>query len=180
MKPKKIVITGGPGSGKTSIIDELLKRKFHCLPEISREVILEARKKGIEQLFLTHPLLFSEKLLQGRVEQYNQTLQLDETMVFLDRGIHDVLAYMDFIGDEYPESFVDSCKNHVYDTVFILPPWKDIYISDNERYENYDQALKIHENLKKTYESYGYELMEVPTGTVEERTDFIINVINYL
>lgn len=180
MKPKKIVITGGPGSGKTSIINELVARNYHCLPEISRDVILEARKKGIEQLFLTHPLLFSEKLLQGRIEQFMQTLHLDESLVFLDRGIHDVVAYMDFIGDEYPEPFTAACKDHTYDLVFILPPWKDIYISDNERYENYEQALSIHKHLKETYERYGYELMEVPTGTVEERTDFIMNVINYL
>lgn len=180
MTPKKIVITGGPGSGKTSIINELINRAYHCLPEISRQVILEARERGIEQLFLTHPLLFSEKLLAGRTKQFNEACNSNESMIFLDRGVHDIIAYMHYTKDAYPTEFTTACKACEYDTVFILPPWKEIYISDNERYENYEQALEIHKHLKETYESFGYDLMEVPTGTVTERTDFIINTLNYL
>ncbi|NQV77116.1 MAG: ATP-binding protein, partial [Lutibacter sp.] len=67
---QKIVITGGPGTGKSTIIEELAKRNFTCMKEISREVILNARKNGSEQLFLTKPLLFSELLLEGRINQY--------------------------------------------------------------------------------------------------------------
>ena len=70
MITKKIVITGGPGTGKSSIINELTKRGYTCYEEISRQVILNARKDGIEQLFLTKPLLFSELLLKGREQQY--------------------------------------------------------------------------------------------------------------
>ena len=55
---KKIkVIIGGPGTGKTSIIDELKARGYCCYPEISREVTMEAKKQGIDQLFLEQPHL---------------------------------------------------------------------------------------------------------------------------
>lgn len=172
---KKIVITGGPGTGKTSVIENLKERDFYCLPEISRQVTLEARKEGVEQLFLTNPLLFSERLLQGRVRQFSESMNGPGTWVFFDRGVPDVLAYMDFIGDPYPEHFVRHCEELRYDHVFILPPWEDIYIADNERYENYDQALRIHRHLYDTYQRFGYDLSEVPTGTVSERTDFILN-----
>jgi hypothetical protein len=37
--------------------------------EISRRT-LEAKKQGIEQLFLEKPLLFSELLLEGRKKQF--------------------------------------------------------------------------------------------------------------
>ena len=68
---KKIkVIIGGPGTGKTSIIDALKARGYCCYPEISREVTMEAKKQGIDQLFLEQPLLFSELLLEGRKKQY--------------------------------------------------------------------------------------------------------------
>lgn len=171
----KIVVTGGPGTGKTTLIENLKGKQYHCLPEISRQVTLEAQKQGIEQLFLTNPLLFSEKLLEGRVKQFLESLQLTEDLVFFDRGIPDVVAYLDYIGDTYPINFEEACEQHLYDQVFLLPPWEDIYISDNERYENFDQARRIHEHLQRTYDRFGYQLIEVPTGTPEHRTNFIIN-----
>ena len=67
---KKIVITGGPGSGKTSLIDFLEENGYQCQHEISRQVTLEAKKKGIDQLFLSDPILFSQLLLKGRLQQY--------------------------------------------------------------------------------------------------------------
>ena len=175
---KRIVITGGPGTGKTSIINELNSRKFKCLEEISREVTLEAQKKGIDQLFLSHPLLFSELLLEGRVNQYKLAESIDSDLIFFDRGIPDVLAYMDYVGENYPEQFIKASKEHKYDQVFILAPWQEIYQSDNERYESFDQALEIHKFLINTYGKFGYDLIDVPFGSIVSRTDFIIDLSN--
>ena len=178
MNTKKIVITGGPGTGKSTIINELIKRNYTCLEEISRQVTLDAKKDGIDQLFLTKPLLFSELLLNGRHKQYLEANSLNTEIVFFDRGIPDVLAYMDFIGDQYPERFVDLCNTSKYDAVFILKPWEAIYTSDNERYEDFNQAQEIHKHLINTYQSYNYKLIDVPFDTVENRTDFILNITN--
>jgi len=180
LNTKRIVITGGPGTGKTSIINELIQRNYKCLEEISRQVTLEAREQGIDQLFLTKPLLFSELLLEGRKKQFNEAQELEDLIVFLDRGIPDVLAYMDFIGDIYPEEFISTCNDHKYDQVFILAPWQEIYISDSERYENFDQAIEIHDHLLNTYSKLGYNLIDVPFQAVNKRTDFILNSINSL
>ncbi len=148
-----------------------------CLEEISRQVTLDARKNGIEQLFLTKPLLFSELLLEGRTKQFNQASTSDEELVFLDRGIPDILAYMDYIGDTYPQEFIDACKNTMYDQVFILAPWQEIFKSDSERYENFEQAIEIHDYLLNTYKTYGYDLVDVPFGSIEKRTDFILDFV---
>ncbi len=174
---EKIVITGGPGTGKTTIINHLKQLGHTCFPEISRQVTLEARKHGIEQLFLTDPLLFSKKLLEGRKNQFNEAENHTSDLVFLDRGLPDVLAYMDYIGDTYPESFPETCRVHKYDRVFLLPPWKDIYMSDNERYEDYEQAVSIHKHLENTYNRFGYDVLEVPIGDISERVFFILQEI---
>ncbi len=174
------MITGGPGTGKSSIINELSKRGYTCMEEISRQVTLKAREDGIEQLFLTNPLLFSELLLKGRTHQFHQATGLGSNTVFLDRGVPDVLAYMDYIGDSYPKAFMEACNNHIYDCVFILAPWQEIFKSDSERYENFDQAVEIHHHLLSTYKGYNYDLLDVPFGSIESRTDFILNIINKL
>ncbi|WP_347925452.1 ATP-binding protein [Pontimicrobium sp. SW4] len=180
MGAKKIVITGGPGTGKTSIINELLRRDFVCLEEVSRQVTLNAQKQGIDQLFLTKPLLFSDLLLEGRKKQYLEATSSDVDLTFLDRGIPDVVAYMDYLGTVYPERFVEACKEHIYEHVFILAPWQQIYVSDNERYENFDQAVQIHDHLVNTYSQYGYDLHDVPFDSVEKRADFILNIVESL
>ncbi|CDF78860.1 ATPase, AAA family [Formosa agariphila KMM 3901] len=180
MKTKKIVITGGPGTGKSSIINELQKKGYSCLEEISRQVTLQAREEGIEQMFLTEPLLFSERLLKGRKAQFYEANTSIQPCVFLDRGVHDVLAYMDFIGDKYPETFKNVCDSLAYDHIFILKPWKEIYKSDAVRYENFEQALQIHECLVNTYEGFNYTLIDVPFDTVENRADYILNEIKTL
>ncbi|EDP70480.1 hypothetical protein FBALC1_06973 [Flavobacteriales bacterium ALC-1] len=178
MNPKKIVIAGGPGTGKTSIINHLKKRGFICYDEISRQVTLQARKDGIEQLFLTDPLLFSKKLLEGRTQQFIDASNESENIIFLDRGLPDVLAYMDFIGDTYPEHFIEACKIHKYDHIFILAPWQEIFTSDSERYENFEEAIEIHHHLLDTYKRFGYELIDVPFGSIENRVDFILDSLN--
>jgi predicted ATPase len=173
-----IVIIGGPGTGKTTIIDGLVQNGYCCYPEISRQVTAQAQQQGIEQLFLEKPLLFSELLLEGRKKQFLDAHQEPHNIVFLDRGIPDVLAYMHYIGDSYPSFFDVACKEHIYSKIFILPPWEDIYVSDQERYENFEQAQLIHDHLVETYEKYGYELIEVPKDTVDKRILFILEQIS--
>jgi predicted ATPase len=179
MQKEIIAIIGGPGSGKSSILNKLEEKGFCCYPEISREVTLKAKEQGIEQLFLEKPLLFSELLLEGRIKQFQAAQNEPHDIVFIDRGIPDILAYMHYIGNSYPVVFEEACKENKYSKIFVLPPWEDIYVSDNERYENFEQALKIHSYIIKTYKQYGYQLIDIPIDTIENRVDFVLKQLGY-
>lgn len=178
MQQEIVVLIGGPSSGKTTLIEKLKEEGYVCYPEISREIIREAQKKGIEQLFLEQPLVFSELLLEGRIKQYLAAKQEKAGIVFLDRGIPDILAYMNYIGDSYPAFFDEVCKTHMYTKLFILPTWKEIFVCDEERYESYEQAVLIEQHLLETYQKYGYKPIEVPKDTVEKRVAFIKSHLN--
>ena len=184
MNIKKIVITGGPGTGKTSIINALKKKDFHCFDEVIRSLTLEVKKDVNETSHISNPIAFANdpldfntRLLNGRIEQFITANTLNNKLNFFDRGIPDVLAYMDYFNQEYDDLFVNACKLHTYSTIFLLPPWKSIYKRDNERFETYEEAVKIHEHLVNIYINYGYKIVEVPFGNVEERTNYIINSI---
>lgn len=178
MEKEIIAIIGGPGTGKSTLIDGLVGKGFCCYPEISRQVTLEAKKQGIEQLFLENPLLFSELLLEGRKKQFKNALDEKHEVVFIDRGIPDILAYMHYIGDSYPIHFDLACRENLYSKIFILPPWEEIYVSDEARYENFEQAKLIHEHLTETYRKYGYEPIEVPKDSLDNRIIFILDQIS--
>jgi len=177
--PKRIVITGGPGSGKTTVIEELSRRGIATMPEISREIIREAKAQGIDQLFLEDPLLFSKRLIEGRIKQFEDAARLNAPVVFFDRGIPDVTAYLRYSNTPVPAEFREITRRYQYDQpVFVMPPWEEIYTTDFERYESFNQAQLIHNKLVNEYMELGYFLIFVPFGTVEKRADFILDVVD--
>lgn len=176
---QKIVITGGPGTGKSTIINSLIQRNFVCMPEISRQITIEAKKNGIDQLFLKKPLLFSQLILDAREKQFIKASNENADLIFFDRGIPDVHGYMNYLGVDYPDNYIKMSNKHRYQHVFMLPPWEDIYLEDEERYESFEQSIAINNHLKKTYTELNYLITEVPLGTVEKRIHFILNTINY-
>lgn len=186
MNFKRIVITGGPGTGKTAIIKALENSGFYCFHEFIRSMTLDAKNEQLPGKVLSNPIAFvndskqfNQQLLEGRRKQYEAAHNQKQTIVFYDRGMPDILAYMDYFNQTYESDFLEACKKHRYDEVLILPPWEAIYIQDNERLESYKQATEIHEHLKNTYTAIGYEITEVPFGTVPERMAFITNHLNH-
>ena len=185
MSAKKIVITGGPSTGKTSVIHHLEKLGFTCLHEVIRLMTLEKKEEEIETVFKTNPIVsvsdpkeFNQRILDARIEQYTSVANTVEENIFFDRGIPDVLAYMDCFDQTYDTAFGEACKNHTYDAVFILPPWKEIHISDNERFESYEESILVHECLFNCYTRFGYVVQVVPQMSVGKRVTYILDHLN--
>lgn len=181
LNPKKIVITGGPGTGKSSVIHELEASGHHCFHEVIRSMTLEAKKQGDPVHFVSNPLAFvadpdtfNQRIFEARLGHFKEGRELARRVVFFDRGIPDVLAYMDFFGQSYDPEFVAACQTHRYDKVLLLPPWKAIYTSDNERLESFEEAREIHNHLLATYERFGYAPVLVPEGSVKDRAAHIL------
>ena len=172
--PKRILLIGGPSTGKTTLINYLSSLGYFCLEEISREVIKQAQYEGIEQLFLEKPLLFSTLLKDARIAQFKEVTSVKNKHVFYDRGIPDTVAYLDYSNQKYPNEFITACEEYRYDQVFVLPPWEEIHTTDNERYETFEQAKKIHQELLNTYKKYDYTPIEVSKKSLEERAKYII------
>lgn len=120
---------------------------------------------------------FNDQLINARLQHFLDGNATKRKHLFYDRGLPDVIAYMNYFKQPIDQHYVDICAQHLYDEVLILPPWKEIYVQDNERMENFEQASEIHAHLEKTYKGLGYKPVEVPFGTVEERLQFVIDFI---
>jgi predicted ATPase len=176
VKHKKVIISGGPGFGKTAIIDELESRQFICMPEVSRSIIKEQLVLGGDVLPWKNLEAFSNCLFDKRVIQFEDAPM--HQWVFFDRAIHDILAYMDRINLKVPNEFLSKVSGCLYHSdVFIVPPWKEIFRNDDERQEDFETACEIHEYILNTYFKFGYNVIELPKVSVVERADFIINHI---
>ena len=171
---KKVVITGGPGTGKTSVIEELTNRGYKCFDEGSRDIILNLSLKG--KTFKSDPLTFSDSLYTLRNKHYSdsQKKEYNRKTVFFDRGIHDILAYLRYINknNKYWEGII---LNYQYDTVFVFPPWKAIYTTDNVRQEDFKESKEVNTQIIKLYKESNSNIIKIPKMTIEERVNFIIN-----
>lgn len=175
MLKKRIILTGGPGTGKTSIINELIKEGFNCFEEISREIIREEMAKGSRVLPWDDLMAFSQKVIDGRVEQYNGA---ENGISFYDRSVYDSIAYLHLDKIDVLPKWDTLGKDLTFSkAVFITPPWREIFHQDNERKESLAQLTLLHETLIRTYEDYGYNLIEVPKTPIKERVEFILNHI---
>ncbi len=167
---KRIVITGGPSSGKTSIIDKLQSLGHKCLQEVSREIIKERK---IETSF--KDMDFEEIVFNKRIQQF---FEADSPIQFYDRSILDGLAYLKINKLSTPTHFLDQVEAHKYHSkVFIAPPWEDIYKQDSERLEEFEDAKKVYHSLKEVYTNAGYELIDLPIASIDERIEFILDEI---
>jgi len=172
---KKIVITGGPGSGKSSLIDELENKKFNCEKEIVRSLTLEGKKDGNDQLFLKEPLNFSKTLLDLRISQFNK--KQVASITFFDRGVQDTLAYLNFIKTKYDNDLLKKCEKVKYQMVFILPPWKEIYEQDKCRYETFEESIKIYEEIIKIYHFFKMKTIILEKDSIDNRIKKILSCL---
>lgn len=182
---KKVVITGGPSTGKTSVIENLEKNGFPVVHELIRSMTSLEKNEDDANEFAVNPILsvkdpkkFNQSLLDGRIQQYVDAENTSEKIVFFDRGIPDVHAYMNCFGQTYSEEFEKPCHTYRYHQILLMPPWKEIHVVDNERFESFEEAQQVYEHLKATYEKVGYPITIVPKGSIEERTSFILELLN--
>lgn len=173
-KENFFVLTGAPGAGKTTLLNRL-KSDFIVEHEPAREVIQEQRDCNGNGLWDKDKNMFLDLLLKRSVEKFDK---YDENQrVVFDRGIPDNIAYA-ITGKIEIERFVYAAKSRTYNSkVFILPPWHQIYTTDDERNMSFEAALDFHEELVKAYSKLNYELVEVPKTDVENRKKFVLQTI---
>ena len=59
-----------------------------------------------------------------------------------------------------------------------MPPWREIYVVDGERFESYEESLRINDALTNSYVSFGYNVQVVPKVSIDERVRFILEQLN--
>lgn len=170
---RRHIVTGGPGSGKSTLVEALRRMGFNCFPEVSRDLIRRevTRPNGVtpwKNLPAFARLAFGEMMRQHDVAGETGGVSI------FDRGIPDIFGYLQEGGYGIPEEFIRAHKQCRYDrTVFILPPWPEIYVNDTERPQSYAEAESLYYAIRQAYVTFGYSLVEVPEMPVEERCAFL-------
>lgn len=166
------VLTGGPSSGKTTLLAELQKQGYAVVPEAARAVIDAAIRKGIQP----HELRKDERKFQHevmRLKMAAETVYSKSVVTFFDRGMHDTIAYFRHYGYEVDEWIKKACESAEYQKIFLLEPL-EIYEENYARTEDKNFYQQIHHRLKEAYEEAGMHVVSVPPVSLEERVNIIL------
>jgi predicted ATPase len=170
---KKIVLTGGPGVGKTTLVDTLAKKGHKILPEAARIVIeQELKKANSDCVPWKNVRKFQERVLELQLELESENYT---GITFLDRGIIDGHAYSKLGGVQSPENIPLLARDR-YHQIFLIEPLP-LFENDSCRKETPEQAAAAHLAIHDAYLEFGYNPIRVPVLAPYERAEFILNRI---
>lgn len=94
--------------------------------------------------------------------------------VFFDRGLIDAAIALDHLTGE--GVLADLADRYRYtDTVFLAPPWPELFASDAERRHDFAAAVAEYERLAAAYPTLGYDVIPLPEAGVAERAAFVLD-----
>lgn len=172
---KWYVITGGPSTGKTTLLKELEKLGYRVVPEAARTLIDESLKKGIS----VEELRSNEEHFQEEVARMKEKVEasLDKNVVtFFDRGMQDSIAYMKYYDYKISDWLQQLSEQSVYNKVFLLEPLNK-YEKDYARIEKDDFREKIQTLLYEAYAKFNMTPIMLKPTSVQQRLKTILDQI---
>ncbi|WP_062734584.1 AAA family ATPase [Sphingobium abikonense] len=167
------IITGGPGSGKSSVIDALAEEGVSHMPEAGRAIIQDQVEIGGDALPWVDRVAFANLMLAWEMRSYREASALRGPVIF-DRGIPDVIGYLRLCGLSVPRFMIRAAEIRRYaKRVFIAPHWPEIFTQDAERKQTLAEAQATHEAMTEVYTELGYELVPLPLMSIADRVNFI-------
>lgn len=170
-KPNFFVLTGGPGVGKTTLLRHLEAMGELVVDETARAVIREAVATGGRATpWLDNPGFVAE-CARRDIEIFDR-MASETRRVFFDRGIIDSYGAN---GVAPSAEITEAVRTHRYNTrVFLFPPWREIYETDVERRQDWAEAKRTFEIIRRRLPTLGYAPVIVPKGDIAERAAFVL------
>ncbi|PKP81087.1 MAG: ATPase [Alphaproteobacteria bacterium HGW-Alphaproteobacteria-18] len=167
------VLTGGPGSGKTTLLECLRAQGMSVMPEAGRAIIQAQSAIDGPAVPWGDRALYAELMLSWELRAYAAAAGLPGPILF-DRGLPDIVGYLTLEGLAVPAHIRRAARDYRYNaTVFIAPPWREIFHQDAERRQDFKTAELTYEAMLRVYTGLGYRMLELPRAPIQDRADFV-------
>lgn len=171
----KYIITGGPGFGKSTLMNELENLGYIVFHEAARHIIEDQKKSDKLLLPWLDRVKFDRAVIDMMKKDYGK--HDGNAYAFYDRGFPDLLGWRKFQNIK-TEDIIKWVYLYPYEKlVFFSPTWKAIFSSDEDRPYSYAEAAKINRFLAKAYTNLGYNIVYLPKSDIQSRVNFVLNKI---
>lgn len=169
------IITGGPGGGKTTLLEMLFSKGYSFIPETARQIIKDRLSAGLSPR--PDPLTFATDIFKKDLSNFERNINCP-SLLFFDRSFVDS-SFQIFSCDQerYEQIKIFSQTNRYNNTVFITPPWEEIYTTDTERDQAFEHSIEIYGQLYQWYRQHNYDLIVLPKDSVDNRVKFVLDQI---
>lgn len=171
-----VILTGGPGVGKTTLLAELAAQGFTTVAESARAVIAERLARGLGAR--PAPAEFAREIVERDLAAFGSAGGTAD-WVFFDRGLVDGLGLLNEsepMTEQELGALLKQFRFHPH--AFVLPPWEAIYTTDSERDQSFADCLRVHAVLVRWYRRCGFVLHEVPRLPAPARAAFVLATLN--
>ena len=172
---ERFVISGGPGTGKSTLVDALARSGEVCYPEVSRQLIREQVLQGTKLLPWNDLAGFAHECVARMRAQIADSAR--HARAFFDRGLPDVVGYLRH-GGVAPVSALRKDSRAYTPVVFFAPPWREIYVNDSERPQSFDESVALSTQIRRTYAEYGFIVIDLERGSLQDRVRQVQRVLD--
>lgn len=171
-----IVISGCSGGGKSTLLAELAQRGHATVEEPGRRIVRQETANGGSALPWQDPAAFARRAIDMAIED-RRKISGQHGWVFFDRSWIDAASFLEHTTGETVQS--DLAARHPYRrTVFMAPPWPEIFTGDRERRHDFSEAVAEYERLLTAYPALGYDPIDLPRAPVADRASFILSFLD--
>jgi len=158
------------------LLDELGRRGYPTVEEPGRRIVTEQlRRKGTALPWIDEVAFVRLVIAQAHSDR-DAARDLQGKWVFFDRGLIDAsIALSHLTGEPILAPLSSSHRDHR--RVFMVPPWPEIYVTDDERRHSLNVGIAEYRRLISAYPALGYEVVTLPKVGVTERADFVLQTL---
>jgi predicted ATPase len=176
---KLVVISGASSGGKSTLLSELSNHGYTVVPEAGREIVKEQLAINGDITPWQNARAFEEMIVARSTAAYHQAKAMQAVLgqvIFFDRSFLEIVSYYQTLKTKESSKYnhlIDELR--YYKTIFMAPPWKEIFCQDDERKHSFEDAVREYDRLMEFYPKCGYSIIELPKVSVKERVKFILS-----
>jgi predicted ATPase len=179
---KRYVLTGAPGTGKTSVLRVLHEQGFAVVEEAATEVIRREQRAGTAEPWRQPSFL--DKIAELQRQRQQQPVADGVQVQIHDRSPLCTLALARWLGHPVTPLLAAEigrmAREHTYERrVFLLCPLGFITPTP-ARQISYADAVEFGAVHEQVYHEHGYGIVRVAAGTVTSRAAMIRDLITAL